>query len=346
MMLDLLPRAIEPSRIGLRFPDDLTYDVWLEVGDRLKLIDQASRWWWGDWLNYRGGEWGSKYTEALETSGGDYGDLRNMKYVAGAIELSRRRDNLSWSHHQEVAALDPHDQDAWLDRAESEHLTREKLRAAMRGPRALPSESVAEPMVLLRFGQVGLPTATVVSLILRVAFPDAETALDATYGSGNFWDGTAHVAVTAHDLNPDRALDGIADFRHLPYEDGACDVVLLDPPHLSDASEGSIMAERFGTASSNDLEQLVRDGVREAWRVARLGVIIKITDHTHGGRLVLESDWVRDSLNWLVPYEVVYQIRSNALIDPKWGEQLSAYNNGSAYLIFRKDGPLHKARSR
>ena len=39
------------------------------------------------------------------------------------------------------------------------------------------------------------------------------------------------------------------------------------------------------------------------------------------------------------------RFRLHAMIDPKWGEQLSAYNNGATYLIFRKDGPLHIRRA-
>ena len=31
-------------------------------------------------------------------------------------------------------------------------------------------------------------------------------------------------------------------------------------------------------------------------------------------------------------------------IDPRWGEQLSAYNNGATYLVFRKDNQLHVRR--
>jgi len=38
-------------------------------------------------------------------------------WVAGAIETSRRRDVLSWSHHREVAGLIPKEQDRLLDLA-------------------------------------------------------------------------------------------------------------------------------------------------------------------------------------------------------------------------------------
>jgi hypothetical protein len=196
---------------------------------------------------------------------------------------------------------------------------------------------------LLRFSQ-DLPTATIVSLILRVFFPDAKTALDVTYGSGNFWDGSAHVEVTAHDLDPTRAPHGVVDFTGLPYADAVCDVVLADPPHLADLSSGSIMAERFGTYPDAQLADAIQRGVREAWRVARLGIVIKVTDHVHSQRYQLESDWVRAALDGLEPYDVVHQVRSGALIDPKWGAQMSAYNNGSTFMIFRKDGPLHRPR--
>jgi N6-adenosine-specific RNA methylase IME4 len=55
------------------------------------------------------------------------------------VELSRRRDNLSWSHHQEVAKLDAADQDAWLDRTALEAWTQKELRRQLRaGPSVDP----------------------------------------------------------------------------------------------------------------------------------------------------------------------------------------------------------------
>jgi hypothetical protein len=194
---------------------------------------------------------------------------------------------------------------------------------------------------LLRFS-LDLPTAVIVSHILRVFFHDATTALDATYGSGNFWDGSARVTVTAHDLDPSRAPDGVVDFTQLPYDDASFDVVLVDPPHLADSSTASIMGSRFGSMPDQQLTVAIRTGVQEAWRVARLGAVVKVTDHVHAQRYQLESDWVREALGGLAPFDVVHQVRSGALIDPKWGEQLSAYNNGSTFLIFRKDRALHK----
>jgi hypothetical protein len=70
-----------------------------------------------------------------------------------------------------------------------------------------------------------------------------------------------------------------------------------------------------------------------------------VTDHIHAQQYVLESDWVREAIGG-PPYDEVYQVRGNAVIDPKWEEQLSAYNNGSTFLIFRKDDQRHVRRSR
>jgi hypothetical protein len=224
-------------------------------------------------------------------------------------------------------------------------LTDAYVRGAMRGPRPVPDANSRdlEHMTLLRFMQPTIPTATIIALILRVAFPDADTALDVTYGNGAFWDGSAHVDVTAVDQDETRAPNGTADFQDLPYDDEEFDVVLLDPPHVADGGKDGIMAQRFGTYTAEQLERAVRIGTAESWRASKLGIIVKVTDAVHGSTYVSESDWVRESIDAPL-YDVVHQTRSGALVDPKWDEQLSAYNNGSTYLVFRKDGPLHKRR--
>ena len=48
----------------------------------------------------------------------------DCKWVAHKFEISRRRENLSFSHHAEVTALEPAEQDDWLDRAEAEKWAR------------------------------------------------------------------------------------------------------------------------------------------------------------------------------------------------------------------------------
>ena len=331
-----VPGSLSP--VGLDLRPGLSLAEWTAVGTALGRVDRAYRWWVGDWLNYGGGEYAERHAEALATTGLKQSSLKACKWVAEQIESVRRRTNLYWDHHLEVAALTPDEQDLWLGRAEAKGWTVKELRAWIKGSKRKPLPTHTP---LLRFCQ-DLPTPIIVAQILRVHFPDAESALDPTGGDGGFWDGSESVDVTALYVDPQRAAVGeVADFRHLEYDDESFDVVLFDPPHVADGGADSIMAEKFGTYADEDLPDVIRDGVREAWRVARLGIVVKVTDHVHGQRYVLESDWVRDAVGQ-PPYDEVYQVRSGAMIDPRWEEQLSAYNNGSTYLIFRKDGPLHR----
>lgn len=122
-----LPGNLSP--VGLALPKGLSFQEWEHVGDTLKTIrDSALRWWWGDWLNYGEHNYGEKYSQPLAASDYGYGGLRNAAWVCGRIELSRRRDNLSFSHHQEVAPLTPDEQDTWLEDAASNRWSVHTLR--------------------------------------------------------------------------------------------------------------------------------------------------------------------------------------------------------------------------
>jgi hypothetical protein len=201
-----------------------------------------------------------------------------------------------------VAGLDQQDQEFWLERAEEYHWTVRELRAWLKAdkPKPLPTHTL-----LLRFCQ-NLPTPVIIAQILRVYFPDAETVLDMTGGDGGFWDGSELVEVTIV-VDPDGTPNDGHDFRDL--EDVAAeshDVALFDPPHVADAGDESIMGTRFGTYDDVDLEDAIRASCREAWRIARLRVVVKVTDHMHGQRYVLESDWVRQQIGQ-APFDEVYE---------------------------------------
>jgi len=65
-----------------------------------------------------------------------YDGLRNLGYVAKRIESERRRSLLPWTYHQEVAPLEPEEQDYWLDLAEENSWNRATLRQAIKESRA------------------------------------------------------------------------------------------------------------------------------------------------------------------------------------------------------------------
>ncbi len=162
-----------------------------------------------------------------------------------------------------------------------------------------------------------------VARLLELLFPDAQTALDATYGSGKFWDGSAQVAVTGLDLDPSRAPHLVGDFRALPFADRSFDLAIVDPPYQTDMGrrKASVMGARFGTFGTiPELRAAVEAGCRECWHVARLGVLVKVQDYIHASRPVWMSDWVKAALP-VEPYDFLILRRSHKITDPKSDRQ-------------------------
>jgi hypothetical protein len=116
--------------------DDLDVTEWIILGRRLGTIGRGVAWWIGDWVNYGNAKFGQKYSRAARITGYDVQSLMNMSYVASRFDCSRRRENLSWSHHSELAGLPIEDQEMWLENAERKHLSVRGLREAVRTWRA------------------------------------------------------------------------------------------------------------------------------------------------------------------------------------------------------------------
>jgi hypothetical protein len=119
---------------------DIGLAEWSAVGQRFGEIGRCSQWWLGDWIHYGNHRFGERYARAVKLTGYDAQSLMNMVYVASRFETSRRRENLSWSHHSALEALDVDSQELWLDRASAERLSvadlRVELRSRRRGLRA------------------------------------------------------------------------------------------------------------------------------------------------------------------------------------------------------------------
>jgi hypothetical protein len=111
--LDFLSSMPGLTKQGWHLPDTMTQPQWIDYGCQLTRIEEARQWWLGDWWN-AGVQWGEGQA-VCDALGLDYGTARNAGAVAAAVQLSRRRDNLSFSHHKEVCAIpDPAVQDRLL----------------------------------------------------------------------------------------------------------------------------------------------------------------------------------------------------------------------------------------
>ncbi len=132
------------ERNGLTIEEGLERNEWInEVIVPLKsMIDTMNgsmQWWWGDALAYGERRYGDTYASAITESDYTYGTLRIAKLVAERIPLLCRHNNLSWSHHAEVAMCidDQAKRDEWLRRAEKEQLSKSDLRKAIRQSKAV-----------------------------------------------------------------------------------------------------------------------------------------------------------------------------------------------------------------
>jgi hypothetical protein len=127
----------------------MPYPEWVASGRRLGAMARASNWWVGDWVRYGTRRWGEKYLAASRMTGYDVHTLRNMAYVSSRFDLSLRRDDLTWSHHALLAALEPEERVSWLARAVEDRLSvadlRTELRAATRGTLDAAAETAEAP---------------------------------------------------------------------------------------------------------------------------------------------------------------------------------------------------------
>jgi hypothetical protein len=113
----------------------MEYADWVAVGNRLGSLGRCSQWWLGDWIRFGNTRFGERYARAARITGYDVQTLTNMVYVATRFEISRRREDISWSHHEAIAALDRDEQNRWLDRVTTERLSVSDLRIELRAAR-------------------------------------------------------------------------------------------------------------------------------------------------------------------------------------------------------------------
>jgi len=121
----------ELSKTNLTFKRDITKDEWMDVFKSLKMVEGCVQFWIGDCLAYRQQRWGM-YDDVAEETGYEIKALQNIKSIADKVETSRRREELSFSHHCEVAALPSEKQELFLNKAVEEKLSVRELRTEIK----------------------------------------------------------------------------------------------------------------------------------------------------------------------------------------------------------------------
>jgi hypothetical protein len=142
--LHLPDGALTPN--GLRLTnEEYPYEDWIGLGRMLGAIGRVAGFAIGDWYVFGEKVYGEDQTlQATEATPGDRYDLLNrvtglepatlMNYVSLSrrVPLEVRREELSRSMHEPVAALEQANQIYWLDQAVVNGWTREQLRDAIK----------------------------------------------------------------------------------------------------------------------------------------------------------------------------------------------------------------------
>ena len=104
--------------VGLIVPDKkVPFEVWDQAGDLISRADKAIQWAMGDWLIYGENRYGEDHAQALDETRFAERTLDNIASICRRVAPSRRREDLSFSHHVVVAPLAEKDQTYWLKKA-------------------------------------------------------------------------------------------------------------------------------------------------------------------------------------------------------------------------------------
>jgi hypothetical protein len=120
--------------IGMMYPEGLSEQEWLKLGDALFRLGQSIQWLIGDWINNVHRLYGYTYDEWAKRFGYDKKTLQNYAWVASSIEFSLRKEVLSFGHHNVVAGKSPEEQQYWLESAAQGQWSVARLRAEMNRP--------------------------------------------------------------------------------------------------------------------------------------------------------------------------------------------------------------------
>lgn len=121
-----------PTFVDVR--EGIEFDELREAAVALGAIARSYQWWIGDLLAYGIEHFGEDEWPQLEADLElDPKTAQNYAYVARNVQRVTRRENLSFSHHAEIARLRPVDQEKMLERAaEAEWSVRDLRREVLR----------------------------------------------------------------------------------------------------------------------------------------------------------------------------------------------------------------------
>lgn len=129
---------------GLIPPQNMDRKSWRQVGELLFKLEGSLQWLIGDWLAFGIDRKYGELGKFAEMTGKDEKTLSNYMTVARAIEMSRRRDGLTFGHHEAVTKLDIEEQDQALAYALENGMSVAQFRKVIRDRETIEVEQISE----------------------------------------------------------------------------------------------------------------------------------------------------------------------------------------------------------
>jgi hypothetical protein len=129
---------------GIHFNEELSFEEWDNLGEKLAPVGKSIGFIIGDWINYGEKRYGQKYEKALARTGLAYQTLMDFAYVARKVEISFRNENLDFTHHRVVAKLKTDEEKQhWLEMAVKHKLGKRRLQKSINFGRLATEQEVA-----------------------------------------------------------------------------------------------------------------------------------------------------------------------------------------------------------
>jgi len=130
---------------ALIMPDGCDFATVERMLRGMKIVSDCVRFWMGDLLLYAERNFGEMYSQLLDETDYAYQSLKDMAWVANAIAPQTRRNELTWSHHREVAKLDQAEQELYLNQAVINEMSVKVLRETiMKGECREPEKKIGK----------------------------------------------------------------------------------------------------------------------------------------------------------------------------------------------------------
>lgn len=171
---------------ALSFDDGpVDYETWQTIGRAIGFVENATRWWVADWMNLGEQMFGeeaaqaaddleSRFDIAKRITGLEGSTLNNMRSIANRVPAENRREELPFHVHAVVMALEPEEQQVWLERAVDAHWSRSEFREAIASERRGGTSAPPQPVE----GGDGMTADQRLKQRVRLVVSQAEIAQD------------------------------------------------------------------------------------------------------------------------------------------------------------------------